>query len=178
MAACLVAGVALAGPAAAQGDMFAGFGSKSSGAIEVDAETLEIIEENGQRVSVFSGNVTVRRGNTTLKASTIKLFSDTDSKTADSGSFRRIEASGTVYVNSKDQTVTGSYAVVDNVAQTITLAGNVVLSQGKNVIVGDRLVIDMATGKARVEQTPGKPIRMVVTPGNPKKKDGDGSAGQ
>jgi lipopolysaccharide export system protein LptA len=49
--------------------------------------------------------------------------------------------------------------------QTITMTGNVILSQGPNVITGDRLVVDLATGKARVEQSAGKPIRGVFTPG-------------
>jgi lipopolysaccharide export system protein LptA len=34
------------------------------------------------------------------------------------------------------------------------------------VITGDRLVVDLATGKARVEQEAGKPIRGVFTPGS------------
>ena len=49
--------------------------------------------------------------------------------------------------------------------QTITMTGSVVLSQGSNVITGDRLVIDLVSGKARVEQDAGKPIRGVFTPG-------------
>jgi lipopolysaccharide export system protein LptA len=40
------------------------------------------------------------------------------------------------------------------------------LKQGGNVITGDRLVVDLATGKARVEQAAGKPIRGVFTPGS------------
>jgi lipopolysaccharide export system protein LptA len=45
------------------------------------------------------------------------------------------------------------------------------------VLAADRLVIDMATGKARVEQTPGKSIRMVITPDVKKNKDGEGGGG-
>ena len=67
-----------------------------------------------------------------MKAATIKLHSDKDGK--DPNGFTLMEATGTVYVNSGNQTVTGTQAVVDNKAQTITLTGNVVLSQGKNVI--------------------------------------------
>ncbi len=159
----------LALPAAGQStDIFKGFSSKSKAPIEVDAETLEIFEEGSQRIATFAGGVTVRRGNTTMKATTIKLYSDKDSD--DNNAFTRMEASGTVYVNSGNQTVTGSRAVVDNKAQTITLAGNVVLSQGKNVIVGERLVINMATGRARVEQTEGKRIQGVFNPNVAKSK--------
>ena len=52
------------------------------------------------------------------------------------------------------------------------IAGGVVLSQGPNVITGSRLVVNMTTGTARVEQDPGKQIRGVfsaggLTPGQP-----------
>jgi lipopolysaccharide export system protein LptA len=50
--------------------------------------------------------------------------------------------------------------------QTITMTGNVVMSQGENVITGERLIIDLVSGKARVEQEAGKPIRGVFTPGS------------
>lgn len=145
----------------ATGDLFGGFGAKSKDPIEVDAKSLEIFEEGDQRVSVFSGSVTVRRGDTILKAGAIKLYSP---KKGNSSSFNLMEATGTVYVNSGTQTATGSRAVVDTKAQTITLVGDVVLSQGTNVITGDRLVVDMRTGRAKVEQEPGKKIRGVFTP--------------
>lgn len=162
----LVAAALLAGPAAAQStDVFKGFSGKSDAPIQVDATTLEVYEEGDQRISVFTGGVTVVRGNTTMKAASIKLYSDKD---GGGEAFTRMEASGTVYVNSGEQTVTGSRALVDNKAQTITLTGNVVLSRGKDVVSGERLVVDMATGRARVEETPGKAVRIMITPNTKK----------
>ena len=158
--------LAIAGPAHADStaDIFAGFQAKSTDPVQVDAEALEVYEEGTQRVSVFSGGVTVKRGNTLLKAGTIKLFSSTEA--AKATAFTRIEASGKVYVTSGDQTVTGSTAVVDMKSNTITVAGGVVLSQGANVITGSRLVVNLATGRARVEQEEGKQIRGVFSPGS------------
>ncbi len=98
----------------------------------------------------------MKRGNTTMKAAQIKLFSKKEAEATDQSGFTRMEATGTVYVNSGKQTVTGSQAIVDNQAQTITLSGNVVLSQGKDVLAADRLVIDMATGRARGRAGPGQ----------------------
>jgi lipopolysaccharide export system protein LptA len=70
--------VLAASPASAQktGDLFAGFQKKSKDPIQVDAQTLEIYEEGKQRISVFSGGVTIRRGDSIMKASVVKLFSD------------------------------------------------------------------------------------------------------
>lgn len=140
-------------------DMFAGFQAQSNDPIEVNSENLEVYEEGDQRVTVFSGGVVVTRGNTTLKAASIKLFSPLSTTTADA--FTRIEAEGKIWVNSGDQTVTGQTAVVDMSARTITVSGGVVLTQGTNILTGTRLVVNLATGRARVEGS----TRGVFSPG-------------
>ena len=66
-------------------------------------------------------------------------------------SIRRIEARGGVTVVTKDQNASGDLGVYDLKTKTITLTGNVVVSQGKNVLHGERVVVDTATGNARVE---------------------------
>ena len=169
VAALLVVGLVPAHALAQSTDVFKGFSGNSKSPIQVDAATLEVYEQDTQRVSVFSGGVTVRRGDTTMKAATIKLYSD---KNGGENGFTRIEASGTVYVNSGNQTATGSDAVVDNKAKTITLTGNVVLSRGKDVVTGQRLVINMDTGSARVDPQTGGRVQVLITP-NDKKSGGD-----
>ena len=156
--------IAACGPAAAEtaAQLFSGFQAQSKDPVQVDAEVLEVYEEGKQRISVFSGNVVVRRGNTTLKAATITLYSDLAAKSVDA--FTRIEAGGGVSVKSKDQTVTGKTAVVNMDARTITVSGDVVLSQGGNVLTGSRLVVNLATGRARLE---GDQVRGVFTPSSP-----------
>jgi lipopolysaccharide export system protein LptA len=64
---------------------------------------------------------------------------------------RRIEARGGVTVISKDQNASGDLGVYDLKKKTITLTGNVVVSQGKNVLHGDRVVVDTTTGNAHIE---------------------------
>jgi lipopolysaccharide export system protein LptA len=183
-AAALVAILLAAAPATAAepaggagNDIFTGFNAKSKDPIQVDAKTLEIYEENKQRISVFSGNVVVTRGPTLMHASTMKLFSDLAAKDAKAGdaasgaakeqkgqSFTRIEAVGPVTITSADQSVTGANAVVDMKTQIMTLTGNVVLTRGKDVATGDKLVVDLRTGRARIDQTPGKKIRVIISP--------------
>lgn len=189
-------------------DLFKGFQTGQKGPVNVEADSLDVVEKDGQRISTFTGNVTVTRGDSVLKAGKISIFSagskkaddkaadakpadakladakPADAKPADAkpaaakeeqalegtlpgaGSFTRIEASGKVYVNSGQQTATGDNAVVDMVGKLVTLTGNVVLSQGPNVITGNKLTWDMTTGRARVDQTPGARIRGIFTPGS------------
>jgi lipopolysaccharide export system protein LptA len=66
----------------------------------------------------------------------------------------KIVAKGDVVIVSKDdQTTTSDWAIYDLPAQQVTVGGNVVLTQGKNVLKGDRLVIDLKTGESRFENT-------------------------
>jgi lipopolysaccharide export system protein LptA len=73
-----------------------------------------------------------------------------------SSSIRRLEAKGNVVVTQKDQVVTGETAVFDTRSNLITMLGGIVLTQGKNVLRGDRLVVDMTTGVSRVESDNGR----------------------
>jgi lipopolysaccharide export system protein LptA len=82
-------------------------------------------------------------------------------------SIRRIEARGGVTVVTKDQNASGELGVYDLKTKTITLTGNVVVSQGKNVLHGERVVVDTATGNARVESgaTAHDRVRALIQPG-------------
>jgi lipopolysaccharide export system protein LptA len=77
-----------------------------------------------------------------------------------SQSIRRLEARGNVVVTQKDQIVTGETAVFDTKTNLVTMlggpGGGVVLTQGKNVLRGDRLMVDMTTGVSRVESDSGR----------------------
>ena len=73
-----------------------------------------------------------------------------------SSSIKRLEAKGSVVVTQKDQVVTGETAVFDTKANLITMLGGVVLTQCKNVLRGDRLLVDMTTGVSRVESDNGR----------------------
>jgi lipopolysaccharide export system protein LptA len=86
---------------------------------------------------------------------------------------RRIEARGAVTVLTKDQSASGDLGIYDLKTKTITLSGNVVVSQGQNVIHGERVVVDTETGNARVESggssagasSGGGRVRALIQPG-------------
>jgi lipopolysaccharide export system protein LptA len=70
-----------------------------------------------------------------------------------------------VVVTQKDQVVTGKTAVFDTATNLITMLGGVVLTQCKNVLRGDRLLVDMTTGVSRVESENGKVQGLLVQSG-------------
>jgi lipopolysaccharide export system protein LptA len=96
-----------------------------------------------------------------------------------SSSIKRLEAHGNVVVTQKDQVVTGETAVFDTRTNLITMfgegSGQVVLTQCKNVMRGDRLKVDMTTGVSRVESDSGRV--QVLLPQGAGNDCGSGSSG-
>jgi lipopolysaccharide export system protein LptA len=172
-----------AGGACAQGAMtgvpnaMQGFSQNRDQPIQIEAASLEMRDK--KKEATFTGNVKVVQGDTTMTSKTLVVFYDSNSAPATpppanpkaaksapiqsatpgpggSSSIRRLEAKGTVVVTQKDQVVTGETAIFDTKANLITMAGGVVLTQCKNVLRGDRLLVDMTTGVSRVESDSGK----------------------
>jgi lipopolysaccharide export system protein LptA len=153
-----------------------GFSQNRDQPIQIEAASLEMRDK--KKEATFSGNVKVVQGDTTMTAKSLVVFYDSsaapaatpaNSKAAKSApiqsatpgpggssSIRRLEARGSVVVTQKDQVVTGETAVFDTKTNLVTMLGGVVLTQGKNVLRGDRLMVDMTTGVSRVESEGGR----------------------
>jgi lipopolysaccharide export system protein LptA len=153
-------------------------GQKPDQPVQIDAKALEV--QDKKKTATFSGNVKVVQGDTTLTCRTLVVFygqelgiggdtpvvkaNSTAGAVPNAQNIRLIQARGDVLVVTKDQNATGDLGVYDLQAKTITLTGNVVLTQGKNVIHGDRLVVDTVTGSAHVDAAPQKGVRAVIVP--------------
>jgi len=156
-----------------------GFAQNRDQPIQIEAATLEMRDK--KKEATFAGNVKVVQGDTTMTSKSLVVFYDSTSAAAapapaanskavaksapipaaspgpgGSSSIRRLEARGNVRVTQKDQIVTGETAVFDTKANMVTMVGGVVLSQGGNVLRGDRLMVDMTTGVSRVESDSGR----------------------
>ena len=115
--------------------------------IEIEADQLDIFDQ--KKIAVFKGAVRAKQGDTLLNTSTLTIhYSGGGAGTAQS--ITRLEAVGGVKVSQKDQNASGDSAFVDMVKEVITLSGNVVLTQGQNVLRGSKLTIDMRSGAARL----------------------------
>jgi lipopolysaccharide export system protein LptA len=155
-----------------------GFSQNRDQPIQIESATLEMRDK--KKEATFSGNVKVIQGDTTMTSKTLVVFYESsaapgatpaaNSKAAaksapiqsatpgpdGASSIRRLEARGSVVVTQKDQVVTGETAVFETKTNLITMLGGVVLTQGKNVLRGDRLMVDMTTGVSRVESDSGR----------------------
>jgi lipopolysaccharide export system protein LptA len=142
-------------------EAFADFDTGSDNPIQIEADRLEI--RDVEKVAIYSGHVRVRQGNTILETTELRIsYQGAAPAGAPAGSaVTRIEAGPGVAVRSGDQTATGNHAVFDMAADLVTLEGDVVLTQGANVVRGDRLLVNLATKQGRVE---GGRVQTLITP--------------
>jgi len=68
-------------------------------------------------------------------------------------------------VTQKDQNAVGDKGTFDMRSNIMTLIGNVVVTRGKDVVRGERLVADLNTGVSRVESALGGQVESLFTSG-------------
>ncbi|GLR89328.1 LptA/OstA family protein [Bradyrhizobium iriomotense] len=162
-----------------------GFSQNRDQPIQIEAASLEMRDKKKEATFAGDAktNVKVVQGDTTMTSKTLVVFYEsggdkpatpqpTSAKGAKSApmqsatpgpggssSIKRLEARGNVVVTQKDQVVTGETAIFDTKTNLITMfggSGQVVMTQCKNVMRGDRLTVDMTTGVSRVESDSSK----------------------
>lgn len=153
LAAALIAAAIAAPEARAQAvsDAFSSLSVDSDTPVRIEADQLEVFDSD--KMAVFSGNVFVKQGPTTMRTAQLKVFYTGDGAVAEGSSGQRVsrlEATGKVLIDSKGQVATGDWAVFEMDTQLVTLGGSVVLSQGKNVLRGTELVVNLETGQSRL----------------------------
>lgn len=153
----IVAGaLSLAGiPAGAQTVAFGGVKADTSAPVEVTADTLKVDQATGQ--ATFTGNVLIGQGAMRLKAASVTV------RYAKGGQqkIEALNAAGGVTLVSGPDAAEASEAVYDVGAGTIALSGDAIVTQGKDVLAGDRIEVDLRSGTARVAGR----VRTVLQPG-------------
>jgi lipopolysaccharide export system protein LptA len=158
-----VPGAPSAQPSKGPPNALQGFSQNRDQPVHIEAATLEVRDK--QKEATFSGDVRVTQGDTNLRCRTLVVFYEggpgdagkSKTMTADKPGpggeqrIKRLEARGKVVVIQKEQTATGDLGIFDMKTNTVTLTGNVVMTQGKNVLRGDRLVVNLTSGVSRVE---------------------------
>lgn len=90
------------------------------------------------------GRAEVTQGGNRLRADAIRGFTA-------NRELNRIEANGGVYFVTPDQSMKGDRAVYTLNDGNVVVTGDVILTQGKSVLTGNRLVYNVRTETARIE---------------------------
>jgi lipopolysaccharide export system protein LptA len=147
--AALVA-LAAAGAAAQSTDVaFGGLRHDSTLPVEVTAERLTIDQTDG--TAVFSGNVVVGQGEMRLAAAEVRVRYATAGGGDATGRIQELIATGGVTLVSGAEAAEAREAVYTVATGVIVLTGEVVLTQGRNALSGDRLTVDLNAGTGVME---------------------------
>lgn len=143
-----------AAPAVAQDVTFGGMRADVTAPVEVAADSLSVNQADGS--AVFTGNVVIGQGEMRLSADKVRVVY------ADGGQnrIRSLEAEGGVTLVSGEDAAEAQAATYDVDSGNVTLTGDVVLTQGQNVLTGEKMLVNLETGTAQVEGR----VRSVLQP--------------
>jgi lipopolysaccharide export system protein LptA len=153
--AALMTVVALAAqPAAAQ------LSQNTKAPIDITADLLET--HNTDCTSVWTGSAEALQDTSRLRADVLTAHMDTKKGksaaasgappgTGSCGELVSLDAKGSVYYVTPDRRVHGDQAFYDAANTTLTITGDVVAVQGKDVLRGTRMVYNTQTGEGHVE---------------------------
>ena len=131
--------------AMAQGATSALKGHNADAPIDVASDRIEV-QDRADR-AIFSGNVRVKQAALTLDTQRLTL----SYSGGDGVKINRLDASGGVVVRSPSETARGNFGIYDLDRKLITLIGAVQLNRGGSQINGQRLTIDLNSGRAVVD---------------------------
>ena len=159
-------GATPAGAAARSGGVLPGASAKDP--LNIDAGKLDYFEK--EQKLIYSGSVIVTQGPSTLKATRLIIFLEGKGSAQPAATtndrVKHIDVEGPVTLVSKDQIGTGDRGSYDKAENKVYLTGNVTLTQGENIVKGDKLVYDVSTGMATVQGggAQGGRVRSTFTP--------------
>ena len=116
--------------------------------LDVDAKSIDVLDAKGQ--AVWSGDVRITQGDMKLNADTVTVFYSR-AKKGGNPVIDRLDAQNNVKLVTPSETATGRYGIYDVGRKTITMVGNVTLSHGDSVLHGQRLAIDLESGRSKLD---------------------------
>jgi lipopolysaccharide export system protein LptA len=180
-------------PSAGPTNAFQGFTRNKKDPINIEANYLEVKDK--EKVAIFTGNVVVVQGDTTMRCKELHVFYEgsalgtdprqkvpatkSQQKSESAQRIKRLIAIGGVIVIAKDQKAVGDKGTFEMATNIVVLDGNVVVTQGQNIMNGDRLTVDLTNNTSKldgVKQQGTQRVKGVFVPSSMDKKDKDGKA--
>lgn len=158
ISACLAIGLSFVSvPSFAQGTQiaFGGLKHDSSLPVEITSDQLSVDQATGK--AVFSGDVLIGQGSLRLTATTVEVIYDTN----DTSEISQLIATGGVTFVNGGEAIEAQKAIYDIKSASVTLSGDVILTQGQNALSGQRMVVDLATGTGQIEGR----VKTILQPG-------------
>jgi len=143
-------------------------GFASDAPVDITSESLDAFRP--QHLTIFRGNVEAIQGQVRIRTPQLDVYSAAKPTAPGApvtpgqsfGGIERMELAGPVYYVTPTETAKGDHGTYLKVPDTITLTGNVILTQDKNVLTGDKLVVEQKTGHSLL--TSQNRVRTIIFP--------------
>ena len=141
-------------PAVAQTVAFGGMKADTSAPVELSADNLSVNQTTGK--AEFTGNVLIGQGQMKLSADKVVVqYVQGDTQKIDN-----LDATGNVTLVNGPDAAEAKQAIYEVASGNITLIGDVLLTQGQNVMSGEHMVVNLSDGTAQMQGR----IRSVLQP--------------
>ena len=124
--------------------------AQEAGAVDIEANEMEILETDKR--AIFRGDVIAKRPNDTIRCAEM-VVSYVDAKKADGTTgteVDQLDCKGSSTITTATQTITGDLATFFVLRDELIVSGNVKVVQGKTVIRGPKLFVDLKTKTTRM----------------------------
>jgi lipopolysaccharide export system protein LptA len=130
--------------------------------ITITADSLEVNQNENSATCL--GNVMVVQDQTKLTAHKMVIHYLNDAATHNQNAISKIIVTDNVILQTIDKTASSSYGIFDIVHNIVELQQNITLTQGKNIIKGDKLIYNLTSGKAQIFSNNSGGVRAVLAP--------------
>jgi lipopolysaccharide export system protein LptA len=121
-----------------------------AGVVDIEAGEMEILETDKR--AIFRGDVVAKRPSDTIRCQEMIVFY-VDVKQTDGSSnteVDKLDCKSAVTITTTTQTITGDLAVFQLRRDLLDVTGNVKVVQGKTVIRGPHLTVDLKTKRTKM----------------------------
>ncbi len=142
--------------------------------LDIEADHVEVLD--AEHRIVWRGNVNAVQGDSALRAARIDVYYTGTAADGSSGwgDIDHIEAVENVFYITPEQTARGDRGLYNLDDETITLTGDVVITQGDNTVTTTFFQTDLVSGNSRFgEQGDGQRVRAVLVPADDTETDGN-----
>lgn len=133
---------------------FGGIKQDTSLPVTLDADTLSINNADGS--AQFSGNVVIVQGEMRMTAGNVQV-----EYSPDGGGIKTLHATGGVTLISATDAAEAKEAFYTIESGDVVMTGDVLLTQGKNAVSGQKLVLNLKSGTGVMEGR----VQTIFTPG-------------
>ncbi|MGA2410939.1 MAG: LptA/OstA family protein [Candidatus Binataceae bacterium] len=122
---------------------FSTFGSTQKGPVNIQSDGLDLDYKNNW--VLFHGHVHAVQNGGELTSNTLRVKYGKDFSEV-----QQMIADGNVRITQGTRWATGDHAVLEQSVHTVTLTGNPVVHDGNDRVVGQKIVVNLITGKSEV----------------------------